>query len=209
MSDYDSWVPAESGEPADPRDVVQSGLEPDHAPVGPSPLRRFGVPLALLGGGALVGAVLAATLTAGAAPSPTPPPSSANPPGNAAPLNGDGPCPGGGHPGLRGLDQTGTVTAVAGSSVTIKTSAANTTYTVTSDSDIDKNGEAKLSDLKVGDAVRFHAATISGKPTIVVLHAGNEALNRPQHGPGDRHHFDGPRPAPSSSTSGSSTGYNA
>src|SRR4051812_33955628 len=105
MSDHDSWVPAESGEPTEPRDVVQSRLDPDAAPARPSRLRRFGVPLGLLGAGAVIGAVLAATLTAGAAPSPTPPPSTANPPA--------GPCPGGpGHPGHHGFlapDQTGTV----------------------------------------------------------------------------------------------------
>jgi hypothetical protein len=208
MSDYDGWVPAENGEPAESRDVVESTANPGAAAARATPAwRRWAGPVGLLGAGGLVGGVLAATLTAGAAPSPTPTPSQANPPGNGAPLQGDGPGRPGGHHGFRGLDQTGAVTAVGADSVTIKTSTANTTYVVNSDSDIDKNGEAKLSDLKVGDAVRFSAATISGKPTIVVLHAGNEALNHPQHGPGDAgHDFRGPQPQPSASTG--STGYN-
>jgi hypothetical protein len=49
---------------------------------------------------------------------------------------------------------------------------------VTSSSDIDKNGEAKLSDLKVGDAVIFDTTTPGGT-VIGHLHAGTEALNRP------------------------------
>ena len=208
MTDYDSWVPAESDEPAHHRDIVSSNADPDATAPRPTPVwRRWAAPVGLLAAGGLIGGVLAASLTAGAAPSPTPSPPSANPPGNAAPLQRGGDCPGPGHPGFRGLDQTGTVTAVGATSVTIKTSSATTAYAVTDKSDIDKNGEAKLSDLKVGDAVRFHAATINGKPTIVVLHAGDETLNRPQHAPGDRdHHFRGPQPAPSSSTNG--TGFN-
>jgi hypothetical protein len=81
--------------------------------------------------------------------------------------------------GFGGLNQSGTVTAVGASSVTIKTSSGTKTYAVTSSSDIDKNGEAKLSDLKVGDAVRFDTATVNGKTVIGRLHAGNEALDRP------------------------------
>jgi hypothetical protein len=94
------------------------------------------------------------------------------------------------------------VTAVGTNSVTIKESAGATSYAVDANSDIDKNGEAKLSDLKVGDAVRFSVVTVSGKKTIGILHSGNEALNRPQHGPGGDHH-DGPgMPGGSSSSSG-------
>ena len=157
------------------------------------------MPAGLLGTGALVGGILAATMSAGAAPaanSPSPRPPGV--PGYGAPWSGhpDG-------PGMRGhaLDQTGTVTAVGATSVTIKTSKGTTTYAVTSTSDIDKNGEAKLSDLKVGDAVRFSSVTVSGKATIAILHAGSETLNRPQHRPGDRPH-DGP--PGSSGSSGSS-----
>jgi hypothetical protein len=72
--------------------------------------------------------------------------------------------------------------------VTIRDSAGKvTTYTVTSNSDIDKNGEAKLSDLKSGDAVRF--STTSGN-TIAILHSGDDNLDRPQSG----HHGDGDGP---------------
>jgi Cu/Ag efflux protein CusF len=78
-----------------------------------------------------------------------------------------------------GLAMSGTVTAVGSSSVTIRTASGTATYAVTANSDIDKNGEAKLSDLKIGDAVRFSTTTASGKPAIDKLHAGNEQLNHP------------------------------
>ena len=89
--------------------------------------------------------------------------------------------------GMRGphrLDLGGTVTAVdpAKSTVTIKSGSATTTYAVDSNSDIDKNGEATLADLKVGDAVAFNAVTISGKATIAILHSGDETKNRPAGG---------------------------
>jgi hypothetical protein len=83
-----------------------------------------------------------------------------------------------------GLARSGTVTAVGTSSVTIKTASGTTAYAVTGTSDIDKNGEAKLSDLKVGDAVRFSTTTVAGKTVIDKLHAGNEQLDRPSRGPG-------------------------
>jgi hypothetical protein len=204
MTDFDGWVPAGAGD-GEGADVVESKPDPDHGtPKTPPSWRRWGVPIGLLASGALVGGVLAATLTANAAPTPTPSPS------YGEGLRPGVPGPDGGMPGGRagrhdghGLDHTGTVTAVGASSVTIKESAGTTTYVVNAQSDIDKNGEAKLSDLKAGDAVKFNVVTVGGKKTIGILHSGNEELNRPQHGPGDRHHF-GPAPAPSGSTSGSS-----
>ena len=87
-------------------------------------------------------------------------------------------------PGGRGgaLDLSGTVTAVGTSSVTIKTSSGTTVYTVTGSSDIDKNGEATLSQLKAGDAVRF-SVTSSTSKQIDKLHAGDEAKDMPQGAP--------------------------
>jgi Cu/Ag efflux protein CusF len=90
--------------------------------------------------------------------------------------------PPGGHGD--GLDQSGTVTAVTSNSVTIKTSTGTKTYTVNSESDIDKNGEATISDIKVGDAVTFSTTTANGQTVIDKLHAGNEALDRPPGGHG-------------------------
>src|SRR3978361_2129645 len=122
----------------------------------------------LLGAGVVAGAIIGGTVLSGAATtaSPTPPAACS--------------AASGGHgPGL-----SGTVTAVGASSVTIKTSAGTTTYKVDSNSDIDKNGEAQLSSLKAGDAVRF---SVTSTNVIDKLHAGDEALNRPQgdsHGPG-------------------------
>lgn len=85
----------------------------------------------------------------------------------------------GGHGDHGGaLDLSGTVTAVTSSSVTIKTSTGTTTYAVTSTSDIDKNGEATLSALAVGDQVTFSVDSTNAKQ-IDKLHAGDESKNMP------------------------------
>lgn len=85
----------------------------------------------------------------------------------------------GGHGDHGGaLDLSGTVTAVTSSSVTIKTATATTTYAVTSASDIDKNGEATVSALVVGDPVTFSVDSANAKQ-IDKLHAGDESKNRP------------------------------
>ena len=73
------------------------------------------------------------------------------------------------------LSDTGTVTAVGSSSVTI----GATTYAVDTNSDIDKNGESTLGALSVGDVVHFSTVTTNGVVTIDKLHAGSEALDRP------------------------------
>ena len=138
--------------------------------------------------GAVAGGVLAASVGAfanSAAPAATG--YGAQPPAYAA-AGPDGQSRPDGPRGPRPPMQAGTVTAVGSASVSIKTAAATNTYAVDADSDIDKNGEAKLSDLKVGDAVHF--AVRPGTSTIAVLHAGDEAKNMPRFG---RHH-DGPCP---------------
>jgi len=95
-------------------------------------------------------------------------------------FTGDRGGPGGPRgPGDHGLSLSGTVTAVGSASVTIKTSAGTTEYAVDANSDIDKNGEAKLADLKMGDAVTFNTVTTNGKATIDKLHSGDESKNRP------------------------------
>lgn len=81
--------------------------------------------------------------------------------------------------GQHALDLSGTVTAVGTSSVTIKTATATSVYAVTSASDIDKNGEAAVKDLAVGDAVTFSVDGTNTKQ-IDKLHAGDETKNRPQ-----------------------------
>ena len=97
----------------------------------------------------------------------------------------DAPAPSGtSHGHGHGLDLSGTVTAVGTGSVTIKTATATTEYAVSATSDIDKNGEATLSDLVVGDAVTFSTTTTTDITTTVdKLHAGNEALNKPSGPP--------------------------
>lgn len=143
-----------------------------------TPQRRRGVATgaALVGVGVVAGAIVGATVLSGAATTASP----AAPNGSSQqerPFGGNG----NGHgPGRGGLGLTGTVTAVGSASVTIKTSTATTTYKVDGTSDIDKNGEAKLSELKVGDAVRF---SVTSSNVIDKLHAGDEALDRPQGPP--------------------------
>ena len=120
------------------------------------------------------GAIIGSTMTASASTAT----SASN--GTATAASGAGsstPTP---PPPYRGLPKSGTVTAVGTSSVTID----GTTYAVTSSSDIDKNGEATLASLKVGDKVTFNTVASASTPTIDKLHAGNEALDRPS----------GPRP---------------
>ena len=139
--------------------------------------------------GAVAGGVLAASVGAfanSAAPAATG--GYGQPPASYAATGPDGRRGPDGQRPPRPPMQAGTVTAVGSNSVGIKTTAGTKTYAVDADSDIDKNGEAKLSDLKVGDAVHF--AVRPGTSTIAVLHAGNEALNGPA---GGRHH-DGPCP---------------
>jgi hypothetical protein len=82
-------------------------------------------------------------------------------------------------PTYRGLPESGTVTAVGSNTVTID----GKTYAVTSNSDIDKNGEATLSSLAVGDKVTFNTVASASTPTIDKLHAGNESLDRPSGPP--------------------------
>jgi hypothetical protein len=95
------------------------------------------------------------------------------------------------HHGGHHLGQTGTVTAVGASSVTIKTATATTEYAVTSASALDKNGEAALKDLTAGDAVTSSVDSTNTKQ-IDKLHAGDQTK-------------DMPTPPSSSSSSSSST----
>jgi outer membrane lipoprotein SlyB len=132
------------------------------------PRRRFWVAgLGLLVAGGIAGGILAGVISANAAAGTGSAPAAASTAAAGAPS---------------GLDSTGTVTAVGGSTVTIKTGSGTKTYSVTGSSDIDKNGEATLSAVKVGDAVRF--STTAGGASIDRLHAGSEQLDLPQGGPG-------------------------
>ena len=156
-------------------------------------------------GGALVGAIAAASVSASAATTgagasaataAVSSPSATASSGPGGQWHG-GMASAGQHPSGFGLNLTGTVTSVGTSTVTIKTSSgAIKTYTVNASSDIDKNGEAQLSSLAVGDAVRYSVRT--GTSTIDKLHAGNEAQDAPTHGtpPGSS------RMAPPSSSQG-------
>jgi hypothetical protein len=141
----------------------------------------------LAGAGVLAGAVLAGALSAQAATTPPSQPSTSSRSTAAEdPHPGDNGADGipeaqehhGGRHG-HGLGLSGTVTAVGSASVTIKTATATTEYAVTTSSDIDKNGEAALSDLAVGDVVTF-SVDATKTTRIDKLHAGDEAKNMPQ-----------------------------
>ena len=150
---------------------------------------RLWASAALVTAGLAGGAVLGTTMSAGASTTGTSTGSAAtssaatgtNGTNGTAPTppNGQAPAPPDGR-AFPGLPNSGTVTAVGSSSVTID----GKTYAVTSSSDIDKNGEATLSDLAVGDKVTFSTVTSASTPTIDKLHAGNEALDRPSGPPG-------------------------
>ena len=135
---------------------------------------RTGLKIALIGAGIAAGAIGATALGANAAT--TTNGAAASSSSTSGATAGSVPPPAGGGYHVPGM--SGTVTAVGSSSVTIKTSSGTTTYAVTSASDIDKNGEAQLSNLVVGDAVTFNVMPTSST-TIDKLHAGDEAKDRP------------------------------
>ena len=140
--------------------------------------RRRIVGASLVAGGVLTGAVLAGTLSANAASTPTPAASSTATQAAPGVQENDGIPEAQEHHGGHALGLTGTVTAVGNGTVTIKTATGSTiTYTVNSASDIDKNGEAQLSSLAPGDAVRY--SVNSGTTTIDKLHAGTETKDLP------------------------------
>ena len=143
--------------------------------------RRRIVGASLVAGGVLTGAVLAGTISANAAnAATTSTPAAGSTATQAAPgvQEHDGIPEAQEHHGGHGLGLSGTVTAVGSGTVTIKPATGSTiTYTVNSSSDFDKNGEAQLSSLVAGDAVRY--SVNSGTTTIDKLHAGNEAQDMP------------------------------
>jgi hypothetical protein len=171
-------------------------MDDQHVPpaaVQPSAPRRRGIAIGVLGAiaGCAAGAIIAGSMSANATTSGNGTASgngttsgngtaSASAVASSSTVPGAPPAgPAGGPAGgrYRAPATTGTVTAVGSNSVTIKTSAGTKTYAVTASSDIDKNGEATLSDLKAGDAVRFDV--VPNTSTIGHLHAGDEALDRP------------------------------
>lgn len=127
----------------------------------------------LVGSGLVSGAILGSTLTAGASSASSVLTASSTGSSSSGGSGGSGTSSQ--PPAYHGLPNSGTVTAVGSSSVTID----GKTYAVTSNSDIDKNGEATLSQLAVGDAVTFSTDPSASTPTIDKLHAGNESLDRP------------------------------
>jgi len=146
----------------------------------------------VIAGGVITSGLAFGAMSANAATTPTP--SAA-----AAAATTDMPAPSGtSHGHGHGLNLSGTVTAVGTGSVTIKTATATTEYAVSATSDIDKNGEATLGDLVVGDAVTFRTTTANNTVTVDKLHTGNEALNKPSGPPPARGESGAGAGAPSS-----------
>jgi hypothetical protein len=150
-------------------------------------MQRWVAGTALLGAGALGGGILANSMMANAATTSAGSSQSTATGSGSSGTTSSGSTSSGSTssgtaanpPAHMGLDQSGTVTAVGTSSVTIGT----TTYAVDASSDIDKSGESSLSSLAVGDAVTFNTVTTNGTVTVNKLHTGNEALNVPSGAP--------------------------
>jgi hypothetical protein len=180
-------------EPTDTRVVESSGddwLTPMHADpltssdspsTHPSLQRRTTLIRAgLVAAGGLVGALAVTTLHHGASQPLTPA-------ANAGTLNGGGtqglpgqPAAGGFAPGGRAGEQhlAGTLTAVGSSTVTVRSTAGTATYTITSNTQIVRNGAlTTLSALKVGDTVFVHVypGTSGSRLLVERLFAGSSA----------------------------------
>ena len=160
--------------PGLPNEPLESGAE--ELVIGGKTRARRGTAtaIALIAGGALAGGILASTVGASASNSTTAAETAASSPAPAAssPSPGQGKRPDfAGAPRLKQL--TGTVTAVGSDTVTIKTSTATTTYSVTSTSHISINetGPGALSGVKVGDTV-FFSTTTDGGTVIANLRDG-------------------------------------
>lgn len=153
-----------------------------HYPATPAPPeptgRRRGLAIAALGilAGGAAGAIIATTIGATAATT------TASGGQSGTVVSAASGADGARH-GYHVPANSGTVTAVGSNSVTIKTGSGTTTYGVTAASDIDKNGEAQLRNLAVGDAVTFNTQTANGATIIDKLHAGDEAKDRPAGAP--------------------------
>jgi hypothetical protein len=131
---------------------------------------------ALIAAGAIVGGGVALAVDH---------PSSSNSTSASSTGQGAGTAPGGsGFPGSTsdgsgagGISPTayrlsGTITAISGSTVTIKTSSGNKTYTVTSSTQLRRNGSTvALSSFQTGDSV-VGSTTASGGSTLNDLMAG-------------------------------------
>ncbi len=154
-------------------------MQDSTTPTATKPARKAKrVIVGVIAGGVITSGLAFGAMSANAATTPTPSAASAA-------ATTDAPAPSGtSHGHGRGLNLSGTVTAVGTGSVTIKTATATTEYAVSATSDIDKNGEAALGDLVVGDAITFSTTTTANNTvTVDKLHTGNEALNKPSGPP--------------------------
>jgi hypothetical protein len=149
--------------------------------------RRIGLAVGLLAAGALAGALVTGIFTgrgsnnaSALSPQTGQSQGSAVQPGAQPPGQGQlGQQPGAGQGGrgFAGRDGevrlVGTLTAVSGVKVTVKSAAGSATYTITSNTRILRNGtEARASDLRAGDVVLVHAfPSSSSDGTLELIYA--------------------------------------
>ena len=91
----------------------------------------------------------------------------------------------GGPGGMAGEEHVqGTVAGVSGSTLKVKTASGTTSYTVSSSTQVIRNGQAaQLSDLKTGDPVVVHVITTNGSNAVERVIAGTMSQGFPG-GPG-------------------------
>jgi len=142
----DDWLTVAAAEPLE-----------STTPEPMTPRRMMLVRGGLVAAGVVVGAVVVASISHGGSTDSTPT-AAVGAPGATGQLPGGGQFAGGGPGGLAGEQRLdGTLVSVGSSSVTVKTSAGTATYTVTSGSEIVRNGQAAtLSALHAGDTVFVH-----------------------------------------------------
>jgi hypothetical protein len=80
----------------------------------------------------------------------------------------------GGGGGGQGTELQGTLTAVGGSTVTVRSAKGTATYRVTSSTEVIRNGaHATLAQLKAGDPALVQVLTVAGKQEVGRIFAGN------------------------------------
>lgn len=184
MDDSTPRPAAESSDwllPGEPTTEAPGTTEPAAVTRGPGrtrvPAHQLAVPALLVAGGVLAGGLGVWALQDHAT---TPTGFSARASAGDAPFGGpqrfggqqdDGRQGGGfGSPGGGFADEqhvTGTLAGVGASSITVRTASGTQTYTVTSSTDVQRNGSrVPLSALKVGDPVVVHVYP-SGSTTVV------------------------------------------
>jgi hypothetical protein len=190
-ADAADWL-AESSQPSS--DTVD-----DAGSDGRPPRRLLAIRTGLVAAGAVIGGLVVAAVSHGSSTSITPTAAVGSqgsgltgnaPLGGGPPAGGlQGSVPGGAPFGRRAGEQhlSGTLVSVGSSSVTVRTSSGTATYTVTSATEIVRNGRVvTLSALRAGDPVFVHVYPGGSGSRLLVerLFAGTSAAAGPLGAPG-------------------------